>query len=246
MISYGSQILIAETLCGKRSHQLGEGHQCGAAMPTWTHPPRLFYGSRHDCAAMPMEGRSHQLGEGQAIGAEMPSEICPSRPVYGSHLNIAAMLRSARSHQLGEPKSWHRNVTLSALPPVRGGTPVDRSNARRGPSSPPVYGSLCYHAAMPIYGRSHLFTRGQTSLAEMPRITRLSREGSPRTRRNATETTPFPTSFGPPPLRRKATPPSPNFNQRPNRVRRNAFYRTPRNQGDPIWIQDMKTRLSHK
>ena len=223
MISYGSQILIAETLCGKRSHQLGEGHQCGAAMPTWTHPPRLFYGSRHDCAAMPMEGRSHQLGEGQAIGAEMPSEICPSRPVYGSHLNIAAMLRSARSHQLREPTAVRSNATRVALPPVYGRDTSRSQQCQMKRSLPPVYGSPCYHAAMPIYGRSHFFTRGRTSFAEMPRITRLSREGSSCPRRNAIHGSPFPTSCGPPPLRRKATPPSPNFNQRPIEQRRNAL-----------------------
>lgn len=152
-------------------------------------------------------------------------KLMPLPPVRGgsSMRRRNAKKDSPFPTSLREPKSWHRNVTLSALPPV--------------------YGGLCYHAAMPIYDRSHLFTRGQTSFAEMPRITRLSREGSIQHCNNARIDTPFPTSFGPPLSRRKATMPSPNFNQRPNRVRRNALYRTPRNQGDPIWIQDMKTRL---
>mgnify|MGYP003114634692 FL=1 len=60
---------------------------------------------------------------------------------------------------------------------------------------PPFYGSLCYHAAMPIYGRSHLFTRGQLRFAEMPFIERLSREGSSCPRSNAIHGSPFPTSL---------------------------------------------------
>jgi len=191
----------------------------------------ISYGSQHSNAATPFQDRSHQLGEGLCISAEMPVETHPSRSVYGSQSRYAAM----PCNQL--------------LPPVRGGTPVDRSNARRGPSSPPVYGSLCYHAAMPIYDRSHLFTRGQTPVAEMLFENRLSREGSSCPRSNAIHgspfptslrkrswvvrsnaipdssfpregsiqhcnnariDTPFPTSFGPPPLRRKDTPPSPN------------------------------------
>jgi hypothetical protein len=167
MISYGSHITLAEMLCGKRSHQLGEGQSINTGMSGVVHPSRSVYGSRHDCAVMPMEDRSHQLGEGQQGFATMPKWPRPSRPV------------------LRRPKIRHKSVTPTPPPPVRGGTPVDRSNARRGPSSPPVYGSLCYHAAMPIYDRSHLFTRGQTSFAEMPRITRLSREGAPEPRRNA-------------------------------------------------------------
>ena len=92
------------------------------------------------------------------------------------------------------------------------------------------------------------------------------REGSVNKHRNVRRSTPFPTSYRGSVLdRRNAKDDSPppvlghlnhaamliskrpiNFNQRPPIYRRNAFYRTPRNQGDPIWIQDMKTRLSHK
>jgi len=146
----------------------------------------ISYGSQHSNAATPFQDRSHQLGEGLCISAEMPVETHPSRSVYGSQSRYAAM----PCNQL--------------LPPVRGGTPVDRSNARRGPSSPPVYGSPCYHAAMPIYDRSHLFTRGQTPVAEMLFENRLSREGSIQHRNNARIDTPFPTSFNQRPIEQRS------------------------------------------
>ena len=95
---------------------------------------------------------------------------------------------------------------------------------------------------------------------------RLSREGSANERSNVRRSTPFSTSYRGSVLDRRnakddAPPPNLghlnyaamliskrpiNFNQRPNRIRRNALFPTPRNQGDPIWIQDMKTRLSLK
>jgi len=195
MISHGSQRVSAEMPYEDRSHQLGEGLCISAEMPVETHPSRSVYGSRHDCAVMPMEDRSHQLGKGHKSVSEVPSCAHPPRLVYGSQSHGTAMSHLVRSHQLGEgqtmhaempmpncpsrlvlrrPKIRHKSVTPTPPPPVRGGTPVDRSNARRGPSSPPVYGSLCYHAAMPIYDRSHLFTRGQTKFAEMPFIERLA------------------------------------------------------------------------
>ena len=147
MISYGSLIRIAEMLALKRSHQLGEGHRCGAEMPTWTYPPR------------------------------------------------------------------------------------------------PVYGSQQHHTEMLYEDCSHLFTRGHHSNAAMLVKDRLVREGSDYARRNANAGLPFPTSFGPYDNRRNVTQQSPNFNQRPTYLCSNAMYLTPRNQGDPIWTQDMKTRL---
>ena len=226
MISYGSQSHGTAMSHLVRSHQLGEGQSINTGMSGVVHPSRLVYGSQILIAETLCGKRSHQLGKGHVTITEMSQERHPSQPVYGSQQDCTAMSPCDRSQGKGQ---FYLAVVPKTIHPSR-----------------PVYGSHLNIAAMLRSARSHLFTRGQTSFAEMPRITRLSREGSPRTRRNATETTPFPTSFGPPPLRRKATPPSPNFNQRPNRVRRNAFYRTPRNQGDPIWIQDMKTRLSHK
>ena len=210
MISYGSHITIAEMLCGKRSHQLGEGQLSTTGMSGVVHPPLLVYGSQGSNAEMPMRYRSQ--GEGQTMHAEMPMPNCPSRLVYGSQSHGTAMSHLVRSHQLGKGQQNHAAVSLLNHPsrPVRGGTPVDRSNARRGPSSPPVYGSLCYHAAMPIYDRSHFFTRGQRKNAAMPSDSRLSREGTPIPRRNAKQCSPFP-----------------NFNQRSNIIRRNAKDHTP-------------------
>jgi hypothetical protein len=137
----------------------------------------ISYGSQSHGTAMSHLVRSHQLGEGQSINTGMSGVVHPSRLVYGSQGSGAAMPMRDRSQGKGQ-----RINTLMSQ--------------RRHPS-PPVYGSRNHNAAMPMEKRSHLFTRGRTSFAEMPRITRLSREGAPRTRRNATETTPFPTSFGP-------------------------------------------------
>jgi hypothetical protein len=188
----------------------------------------ISYGSHHKYTSMPQNRRSHQLGEGQAIGAEMLSEIRPS-------------------HQLGEGHQCGAEMPTWTHP------------------SQPVFGSRNHNAAMPMEKRSHLFTRGQTPVAEMLFENRLSREGPFEKHRNVRGSAPFPTSlwetsvrrrnaiaetaptsFGPPLSRRKAAMPSPNFNQRPIYLCSNAMYLTPRNQGDPIWIQDMKTRLSLK
>ena len=197
MISYGSQAERAVMPLSIHSHQLGEGHQCGAAMPMCHHPSRLVYGGQKSATGTSPRHRLHQLGEGHKSVSEVPSCAHPPRLVYGSQSRYAAM----PCNQL--------------LPPVREGSNEPRSNAIRGsapfPTSlrgpkilhrivtptppPPVYGSLCYHAAMPIYGRSHLFTRGQLRFAEMPFIQRLSREGSSCPRRNAIHGSPFPTSL---------------------------------------------------
>lgn len=183
----------------------------------------ISYGSRHRYTSMPQNRRSHQLGKGQSINTGMSGVVHPSRPVYGSQGSNAEMPMRDRSQGKGHQ--------------------CDAEMPKRTHPSQLVYGSRNHNAAMPMEKRFHLFTRGQTSLAEMPRIARLSREGSVEPRRNAISDAPFPTSFGPPLSRRKATMPSPNFNQRPTKSRSNASITTPRNQGDPIWIQDMKTRL---
>jgi hypothetical protein len=206
MISYGSRHDCAAMPMEGRSHQLGEGQLSTTGMSGVVHPPLLVYGSLTRIAAMPLRDRSHQLGEGQQGFATMPKRPHPPLLVYGSQSHGTEMSHLVRSHQLGEGQQNHAAVSLLNHPsrPVRGGTPVDRSNARRGPSSPPVYGSLCYHAAMPIYDRSHLFTRGQTPVAEMLFENRLSREGSIQHRNNARIDTPFPTSFNQRPIEQRS------------------------------------------
>ena len=97
---YGGQILIAETLCGKRSHQLesqgsnaempmrdrsqGKGQTMTAEMPEMEHPSRLVFGSRNHNAAMPMEKRSHLFTRGQTSLAEMPRIARLSREGSGN------------------------------------------------------------------------------------------------------------------------------------------------------------------
>ncbi len=195
MISYGSQILIAKTLCGKRSHQLGEGHQCGAAMPTWTHPPRLFYGSRHDCAAMPMEDRSHQLGEGHKSVSEVPSCAHPPRLVYGSQSHGTAMSHLVRSHQLGKGQINHAAVSLLNHPsrPVYG----SQSRYAEMPCNqllPPVYGRDTSRSqqcqmkrSLPTSLREPLLPRSNAHLWSLP----LFHERSNIIRRNAKDHTPL-------------------------------------------------------
>lgn len=235
MISYGSQKINAETLCEKRSHQLGEGQCIGAEMPSVRHPSQPVYGSQPSRTEMSNVCRSHQLGEGQSKSAAMPRRSRPSRSVYGGRVVHAEMSKNSRSHQLGEGHRCGAAMPTWTYPPRL------------------VYGSRNHNAAMPMEKRSHLFTRGQHPYAEMPTPSRLSREGSDYARRNANAGLLFPTSYRGSVLDRrnaKDDSPSPvlghlnyaemliskrpiNFNQRPNRVRRNALYRTPRNQGDP-------------
>jgi len=165
MISYGSQSHGTAMSHLVRSHQLGEGQSINTGMSGVVHPSRLVYGSQILIAETLCGKRSHQLGKGHVTITEMSQERHPSQPVYGSQGSGAAMPMRDRSQGKGQ-----RINTLMSQ--------------RRHPS-PPVYGSRNHNAAMPMEKRSHLFTRGRTSFAEMPRITRLSREGAPEPLRNA-------------------------------------------------------------
>lgn len=179
----------------------------------------ISYGSRHRYASMPQNRRSHQLGEGHHCDAAMPISSHPPRLVYGSQILIAKTLCGKRSHQLGEGQFWkHKCHAKSALPNQLG---EGHQCGAEMPTwtHPPrlVFGSLCYHAAMPIYDRSHLFTRGHSLIAEMPISKRLSREGSDYARRNANAGLPFPTSFGPPQIRSNANRKTPTYLPEVNR-----------------------------
>ena len=190
MISYGSQKINAETLCEKRSHQLGEGPRCGAAMPTWTYPPRPVYGSQQHHTEMSYEDCSHQLGEGQSVNAAMSPVFRPSQPVYGSlcyhaampiydrshlftrglHKN-AAMLKGTRLSREGSEET-HSNVAGIAPFPISLREPIElRRNANLN-YLPPDLGHLNY-AAMLISKRP-ILTRGQSNFAAMPFIQRLA------------------------------------------------------------------------
>ena len=114
---HGSQKLIAETLCEKRSHQLGKGLQCGAAMPTFHHPSRSVYGSHVKYAEMSIISRSHQLGEGRNRIAEMPEMKHPSRLVLESQRVSAEMPRVTRSQGEGHLKSTE--MSEDQRPPPR-------------------------------------------------------------------------------------------------------------------------------
>ncbi len=135
----------------------------------------ISYGSQQDCTPMSPCDRSHQLGEGQSFGAAMPIDLRPSRLVLESQGSNAEMPMRDRSQGKGQRRltAMSRGLHPSRL----------------------VYGSRNHNAAMPMEKRSHLFTRGRTSLAEMPRIARLSREGSANRRRNVRRGPPFPTSY---------------------------------------------------
>ena len=188
MISYGSQQRSAEMPCDNRSHQLGEGHQCGAEMPTWTHPPRLVLESQGSNAEMPMRDRSQ--GKGQGVYAERSILIHPSQPVYGSRNHNAAMPMEKRSHLFTRGHSLiaerpiskrlsregsddlRSNVTiLSPFPTSYRGPVLDRRNAKND-APPPNLGHLKY-AAMLIVKRP-ILTRGQSSGAAMPIKYRLA------------------------------------------------------------------------
>ena len=96
----GSQKINAETLCEKRSHQLGEGQSITAEMLAYSHPFRLVYGrntSRSQQCQTAID-TFHQLGEGHEDTAKISIVPHPSRPVYGSLCYHAAMPIYDRSH----------------------------------------------------------------------------------------------------------------------------------------------------
>lgn len=100
--------------------------------------------------------------------------------LHGSHFDCARMLIEPRSHQLGK------------------GHQYDVEMPKRFHPSRSVSGSLCYHAAMPIYGCSHQLGEGHLSPAEMPSYAHPSRPVRERPQirhRNDTVFTPFSISF---------------------------------------------------
>ncbi len=248
MISYGSQPSCTEMSNVCRSHQLGEGQAIGAEMPSEICPSRLVYGSQSHGTAMSHLVRSHQLGEGQTMHAEMPMPNCPSRLVYGSQILIAETLCGKRSHQLGKghvtitEMSQERHPSRLVLESQGSNAEMpmrDRSQGKGQPSiaempvetrpSPPVYGSRNHNAAMPMEKRSHLFTRGQTPVAEMLFENRLSRGGSANLHRNVMRRSPFPTSLREPMVVRSNAHvlSLPLIHERSNIIRRNAKDHTP-------------------
>ncbi len=135
----------------------------------------ISYGSQQRSAEMPCDNRSHQLGEGQPRNTGMSVVVHPPLLVLESQGSNAEMPMRDRSQGKGQRRltAMSRGLHPSRL----------------------VYGSRNHNAEMPMEKRSHLFTRGRTSLAEMPRIARLSREGSANQRRNVRRGPPFPTSL---------------------------------------------------
>ena len=100
--------------------------------------------------------------------------------LHGSHFDCARMLIEPRSHQLGK------------------GHQYDVEMPKRFHPSRSVSGSLCYHAAMPLYDCSHQLGEGHVSPAEMPSYAHPSRPVRERPQirhRNDTVFTPFSISF---------------------------------------------------
>ena len=109
---YGSQKINAETLCEKRSHQLGEGHQGLAAMANQLRPSRLVYGRNTSRSQQRQTAIDtfHQLGEGHEDTAKISIVPHPSRPVYGSLCYHAAMPIYDRSHLF--TRGPHKNAAM--------------------------------------------------------------------------------------------------------------------------------------
>ena len=157
---YGSHFDCARMLIESRSHQLGEGLQCGAAMPTFHHPSRLVLGSLCYHAAMPIYDCSHQLGEGQRSGAEMPSNIRPPQLVRE------------------RPQIRHRNDTVCTPFPISF-MEVNNSQQRCHPDTTSRGKGQQSFAEMPdIEHPSQPVHRGYSLVAERPISKRLAREGS--------------------------------------------------------------------
>ena len=131
----------------------------------------ISYGSQQRSAEMPCDNRSHQLGKGQPRITGMSVIVHPPLLVLESQGSNAEMPMRDRSQGKGQGVYAERSILIHP--------------------SQPVFGSRNHNAAMPMEKRSHLFTRGRTSLAEMPRIARLSRGGPTRQRNNANGGTPF-------------------------------------------------------
>ena len=208
----------------------------------------ISYGSHHKYTSMPQNRRSHQLGKGQAIGAEMPLEIRSSQLVYGSQMLIAETLCGKRSHQLGEGHQCGAEMPTWTYPPrlvlesqgSNAEMPMRDRSQGKGQTmtaempemdhpSQSVYGSRNHNAVMSMEKRSHLFTRGQSRYAAMPRSDRLSREGSDDLRSNVTILSPFPTSYRGSVLdRRNAKNDAPPTSYRgPHFLRRSAIVHSP-------------------
>ena len=187
----------------------------------------ISYGSQSHTTAMSHCAHSHQLGEGQLRIAAMLGKARPSRSVYGSRNHNAAMPMEKRSHLF----TRGRCVDAAMLNKYR--------LSREGSSS--YHRNVTWTAPFLTSLREPIELRRNANLNYLPPVL-----GQQIDAEMLYGERPISTSFGPPLSRRKATMPSLNFNQRPTKSRRNASITTPRNQGDPIWTQDMKTRLSHK
>lgn len=111
--------------------------------------------------------------------------------LHGSHVKYAEMSIISRSYQLGKGQGEYAGMSVVVHPSrsVLG----SQSRYAAMPCNqllPPVSGSLCYHAAMPIYDCSHQLGEGHLSPAEMPSYAHPSRPvrgGSKVRRRNAIE-----------------------------------------------------------
>ena len=160
----------------------------------------ISYGSQQDSTPMSPCDRSHQLGEGHSSRAEMPRVRRPSRLVYGRNTSRSQQRQTAIDtfHQLGKGQGEYTGMSVVVHPSHQLGEGHQCGAEMPTWTHPPrlVFGSLCYHAAMPIYDRSHLFTRGQSRYAAMPLCDRLSREGSASQRRNVKRGPPFPPVLG--------------------------------------------------
>ena len=196
---YGSHFDCARMLIESRSHQLGEGLQCGAAMPTFHHPSRLVLGSLCYHAAVPIYDCSHQLGESQRSGAEMPPNIRSPQLVYGSQAERAVMPVGVHSHQLGKgqtigagmpsgirpsrsvrerPQIRHRNDTVCTPFPISF-MEVNNSQQKCHPDTTSRGKGRHRIAEMPSRVRPFRpVYRGYSLVAERPISKRLAREGS--------------------------------------------------------------------
>ncbi len=177
MISYGRQISIAEMLCGKRSHQLGEGHKSVSEVLSCAHPPRLVYGSQSHGTAMSHLVRSHQLGEGQQNHAAVSLLNHPSRPVYGRDTSRSqqCQMRLSLPTSLREPLLPRSNAHLWSLPLIYQG------KGHHAPAEMPFMVRPSHQFwATPVTPKGHapfaqlILTRGHRKNAAMPSASRLA------------------------------------------------------------------------
>lgn len=194
------------------SHQLGEGLQCGAAMPTFHHPsllvrerPQIRHRNDTVCTPFPIsfmevdnsQQRCHpdttSRGKGRHRIAEMPSRVRSSRPVYRGHSLIAERPISKRLAREGSTKACNQQCqSFTTLPTSLWANPCTQKC--HGVDAHQLGKDIICTLIKPLLFLPFLLIYGSQRIsAEMPRVICSQGEGQFIHHRNVIRRTPFPT-----------------------------------------------------